>query len=183
MHDLHRLLQRAAACDERAWATLVARFTPRIRSVARGHRLSAQDTDDVVQATWLQLFTHIAAVRDPDRIGAYLHTTARRECLATLQRAHRERPLEPDAPEPAVADEAEAIVAGRERTAALAAALRGLPPRQARLMRMLASEPAPSYTDIAATLKMPIGSIGPTRARCLRRLAVDPRLAASHPIG
>jgi RNA polymerase sigma factor (sigma-70 family) len=171
---LAELLQRAARRDEQAWAALVTRFTPRIRTVARGHRLSAQDTDDVVQATWLQLFTHLTSVRDPDRIGAYLHTTARRECLRVLERTPREPA--PDAPEPAVAGEADAIVAAHERAAALAAALRDLPPRHAQLMHMLATDTG--YTEIAAALHMPIGSIGPTRGRCLRRLAVHPRLAA-----
>jgi RNA polymerase sigma factor (sigma-70 family) len=181
------LLRRAATHDERAWTALVTRFTPRIRSVARGHRLSAHDVDDVVQTTWLRLFTHIAAVRDPDKLGAYVHTTARRECLRTLGLSRRERPLDLDAPEPATTGEAEAVVAARERAGALATALGGLPPRHAQLMQMLARDPAPSYADVAAALKMPIGSIGPIRARCLRRLAANPELAEvagpSHPIG
>src|SRR5262245_38990640 len=81
---LDRLVPLAAARDERAWNALFRRFDARVRAVARAHRLSAHDAEDVAQATWIGLMTHIGSVREPDRVGAYVHTIARRESLRKL---------------------------------------------------------------------------------------------------
>jgi RNA polymerase sigma factor (sigma-70 family) len=176
--ELERLVRRAVARDERAWETLFERFNTRVRAAARAHRLSPHDAEDVVQTTWLRLLTHIGRVREPASVGAYLHTTARHESLRTVASGRREQPADVDWEAEAAArdDEPDARLLDAERHAALASALETLPARHRRLMELLIAEPALSYAEIAAALEMPIGSIGPIRARCLARLAQDAQL-------
>lgn len=175
--ELERLVAAAAAGDEPAWSALVDRFTTRVRAVARRHRLPAHDVEDVMQTTWMRLIEHIQRMREPLAVGAWLDTTSRRESLRMLRAQGRERPVEDAAfaDEPAagaVDDRLEAF----ERHAALTLARERLPRRQRELLAMLLADPDRSYADIARTLDMPIGSIGPTRARCLARLRRDPHL-------
>jgi RNA polymerase sigma factor (sigma-70 family) len=173
---LDRLVHRAAALDERAWDALFRRFDARVRAVARAHRLSPHDAEDVAQATWIGLLTHIGTVREPDRVGAYVHTIARRESLRKIG-SRRTEPL-PEQERSAPPEEGpEAQLLRAERDGSLDVALDALPPHQRRLMRLLLAEPELGYRDIADRLAMPIGSIGPTRARALERLARDTRLA------
>jgi len=176
--DLASLLLMASAGDEGAWAALVQRFTARIRSVARMHRLAHHDAEDIVQTTWLRLLEHLEQVRDPAAVGAWLHTTARRESLRVLRGGARERPTDDEvlAARPAEGDDAAAGLEAAERRDALVAALAELPEHQSRLLRLMVSEPAPSYTEISRALSMPIGSIGPTRQRGVERLRRDERL-------
>ena len=165
-----RVVGAATSGDETAFSALVDRFAARVRAVARMHRLAAHDVDDVMQTTWMRLLERGGSIRDPNAVGAWLETTARRESLRTLRSATRERPTDEmllDEPVPPV-DERE-LVAAEER-AALATALDELPAHQRRLVSMLLMEPAPSYTEISRALDIPIGSIGPTRARCIARL-------------
>ena len=167
-----RLVRRAAGGDERAWNDLVDEFGALVWSVARGSGLNDADAADVSQITWQLLVEHLDRLRDPARVGAWLATTARRQAL----RGHRSPPPMPvgddlpdqvsDAPAPAAA------LLGEERDRALAAAVSELPQRDQLLLRMLMAEPAPSYNTIATAMDMPIGSIGPTRARALERLRV-----------
>jgi len=173
--ELERLLAAASEGDDGAWSALGRRFGARVRAVARAHRLTAHDVEDVVQTTWLRLVEHIHRIRDARALGAWLETTARRESLRILRGTRRELPTDdPDiADAPAPPEERDAAA---ERAAALADALTRLPERQRALMAMLTAEPQPSYTDIAQRLAMPIGSIGPTRQRCLARLRSDTTL-------
>ena len=147
-----------------------------MRSIARRHRLTGPDVEDVAQNTWLRLFQNIESIRDPKALGAWLETTARRESLRLIDGTQREfatlEPQVPDVPAPAEPDRHEK----NETHAALGTALNRLPARHAALMRMLIAEPAPSYVEIARTLNMPIGSIGPIRARALERLRRDAEL-------
>jgi RNA polymerase sigma factor (sigma-70 family) len=169
--ELEILVRRASCGDPRAWSAIHGRFAARVRAIARLQRLTPHDVEDVVQTTWLRLLEHIDAIRDPSGLGAWLETTTRRESWRLLRAGHRERPTDmellPDEPVPAVAEEQ---LVEAERREALEVARRHLPPRQQELLSMLLSEPAPSYAAISRTLGMPIGSIGPTRARCLTRL-------------
>ena len=172
--ELADVVRAAAAGDASAWSALTERFAARIRTVARRHRLAAHDVEDVVQTTWLQLLRHIGQVRDPLALGGWLETTARHESLRIIRGAQRERPseaeIEPGDPAPPVDEQR---LAAAERAAAVAAALTQLPHPQRRLMGMLVAEPAAPYADISRALDMPIGSIGPTRARALDRLRRD----------
>jgi RNA polymerase sigma factor (sigma-70 family) len=176
--ELERVL-RASAVRGEPWNSVLHRFTARIRNVARAHRLSAHDAEDVVQTTWLRLLEHLDRVRDPEAVGAWLQTTARRESLRVLREGARTQPVEDerlDTQEEAAG--AGEIVEVLERVALLGQAIQGLPRRQRELMVTLLAEPEPSYADVAHRLDMPIGSIGPTRARSLERLRSDVRIAA-----
>jgi RNA polymerase sigma factor (sigma-70 family) len=171
------VVERAADGDEDAWRQLVGRFTPMLRGVARGFRLSPADVDDAVQVTWSRAFTHIRRLHEPEAIGGWLAVTARRECLRLLQRHVHEILIE----EATAVDETdhshpEAAVLGAERLTALRAAVSRLPEHQRRLLAALLTMPGRSYEDVSAALGMPVGSIGPTRNRSLDRLRSDRRL-------
>jgi RNA polymerase sigma factor (sigma-70 family) len=120
--------------------------------------------------SWLKLLEHVGNIKDPNCVGAWLATTARRECLRILRHAGRIDPLG-DVPETADGgpDVDEGLLTS-ERDAHLWRAFEALGPRDQALLRMLAADPAPSYEEIGAALGMPVGSIGPTRARALARL-------------
>jgi RNA polymerase sigma factor (sigma-70 family) len=164
-------LHAAAAGDQQAWNALVERHNGLLWAVARSHRLSSADAADVVQTTWLRLVEHLPAIKNPECLGAWLATTARRESLRTLQRGARCQPSDEieqfDATAP---DEIDARLLRDERDSALWQAFGRLPGRDQALLRMLAADPQPSYEEIGAMLDMPIGSIGPTRGRALDRL-------------
>ena len=166
-----RLVHAAAQGDQTAWDRLVERYSGLLWAVARAHRLGNADAADVVQMTWLRLFEHLPEIRNPDGVGAWLATTARRECLRTLRRSARCDPseeIEALAGEDPV--EVDASLLQAERAAWLWAAFERLPAGDQALLRLLAADPAPSYQEISAALEMPIGSIGPTRGRALERL-------------
>ncbi len=177
------LLAASAAGDQAAWNRLVQRYNGLVWSVARGYRLQVGETDDAVQNTWLRLVENLTRVSDPEHLGAWLATTARRECLQLLRRRGRTGypsdlldTLEVEDAAPAL----DAALLADERDAALWAAVHALPGRCWALLRTLMAAPPPSYAEVAAALDMPIGSIGPTRQRCLeqlrRRVEGDPLL-------
>ena len=172
------VLGAAAAGDDAAWEVLVQRFTPALQAAARGFRLSPADVDDVVQNTWLAAFRHVRRVERPEALGAWLLVTARREALRILQRSVREVVTEEPLSATATDDEPpEQLVLEAERGDELEAAIGRLPAQHRKLLRTLMRAPDASYGDIAERLAMPVGSIGPTRARALERLREDRRLA------
>ncbi|MDR7252599.1 RNA polymerase sigma factor (sigma-70 family) [Nocardioides sp. BE266] len=169
----HSLLVAARAGDQAAWDELVARFNNLVWSVVRGYRLSAADSDDAVQMTWLKLVENLDRIRDAERLPAWLATTARRECLQQLRRRQRDAiPVDDTGLDHAVddADPVDAAVLLDERDGALWRAFTALGERCRRLLRVLMASPPPSYDEVAAALDMPRGSIGPTRQRCLASL-------------
>jgi RNA polymerase sigma factor (sigma-70 family) len=179
--DVAALVAGAAEGDQEAWAALVERFSGLVWSVTRGFRLSHHDAAEVSQTAWLQLLEHLHDIREPERVGAWLATTTRRLCLTTIRKAGRAVPVDLDegylvSPDTTV--ELDTAIDADQRRAALARALENLPEPGQALLRLLASDPAPSYAEAAAMLQMPIGSIGPTRARCLERLRRSPELVA-----
>jgi RNA polymerase sigma factor (sigma-70 family) len=176
------LVAAARAGDDAAWRALVARFERRLREVVRSYRLSAADVDDVLQTTWLRLFSHLGQIREPTAVGGWLATTARRECLRLLQGPIREQLSDdPDLGESREQDGPETELLAAERRAVLDRALATLPERHRRLMTMLASDAAPDYEHISQALAMPVGSIGPIRARSLARLLRHPELHGIRP--
>jgi RNA polymerase sigma factor (sigma-70 family) len=178
--DTGLLVRSAAGGDETAWRGLVARFSSLVWAVTRAHRLANADAADVFQTTWLRLAEHIDRIEHPDRIGAWLATAARRECLQSLRSAAKTSPTDDmDRLDitPAVGNPTEEAVlaaeAAREdaaRAAAMWRAFGRLSGRCRELLRVLMATPPPSYAEVAAALGLPLGSIGPTRARCLQRL-------------
>lgn len=167
------LVEAAARGDQAAWNALVDRYNGLVWSVARGFGLSATDAADVAQTTWLRLVERLSTIRDPERVGAWLATTARNECRQTLRRGGRQIPTDDDYQlEPREPDEApvDAQVLTAERDDALWQAVDALSDACRRLVRVLMADPAPSYEEVGAALDMPVGSIGPTRRRCLERL-------------
>ena len=166
-----RLVASAAAGEERAWSSIVDEFAGLVWAATRAHRLDHADAADVVQTTFVRLVEHLGNLQQPERVGAWLATTARRECLAVLRERARAVPLGDALPEPA-ADEPEhsSVLFAAERDACLWAAFGRLKRSDRILLRLLMADPAPTYDEIRAALGMPIGSIGPTRARALERL-------------
>ena len=172
------LVEAAAAGEQSAWNALVDRFASTVWAIARAHRLSAADAADVSQTTWLRLLEHLGRIQQPERIGAWLATTARRESLHVLRMAGRQTPSGYDFD--VVADVAAAVGPDRglirsENAQLVSALVERLPVRSQLLLRLLSADSPLSYKDISEALGMPVGSIGPTRARALeqlRRLAV-----------
>ncbi|MGH2900611.1 MAG: RNA polymerase sigma factor, partial [Solirubrobacteraceae bacterium] len=169
--EITRLVGRAAAGDAAAWESLVARYERLVWGVARSHRLADADAADVFQTTWLRLLEHLDGLRDPEAISGWLATTARNECLRVLRHQARQIPTEDDQmPEDCVPSALDARLLAGERDAALWTAFATLSSRCQALLRMLAADPPPSYDDVSGALAMPVGSIGPTRGRCLESL-------------
>lgn len=169
--DNESLLSAAARGDQAAWNELVSRYEALLWSIARGFRLSSADCADVVQNTWLKLVEKLDRVDDPDRLAGWLGTTARRECLQLLRRAERRRVA--DLPPPDVPDDGPPVDEGllvAERDAALRRAVEQLSDKCRELIRVLMVSPPLTYLEVSAVLDMPVGSIGPSRGRCLDHL-------------
>jgi RNA polymerase sigma factor (sigma-70 family) len=165
------LLARAAQGDQRAWDELVEEHTRLLWSVARSFRLDAADANDVVQTTWLRLVEHLDRIEDPARLVGWLVTTARREAMRVLRRSGRERPVYQDTvlDRPDDAPPVDTAVLVDERDRALWEAFEHLSEKCQQLLRVAVANPK-AYDEISAALDMPIGSIGPTRRRCLTHL-------------
>lgn len=169
--DVGALVRAAADGDQRAWSVLVDRFSKLVWAIARNHRLNPDDASEVSQTTWLRLAEHIDRLQDPSKVGGWLATTARHESLRVLRGAGRQIPMGDDLPEPechCAAIEEELLRS--ERDSLLWRAFSRLPARDQALLRLLVSDPMPSYEEIGAAMGMRVGSVGPTRARCLQRL-------------
>jgi RNA polymerase sigma factor (sigma-70 family) len=173
--ELSLLVDAASGGDSAAWRALVERFEGMVWAVARGHGLEPADAEEVCQTTWLRLTQHIGRLKDPDRIGGWLAVTARREALRVIAAGRRVDPaadfllIDERSPEQEVLD-AEAAADRTQRLRQVWEAFQELPERCRALLRVLVASPPPSYTEVAATFEMAVGSIGPTRARCLDRL-------------
>jgi RNA polymerase sigma factor (sigma-70 family) len=172
------LLRAASRGDEDAWRALVERYSSAIAAVTRAHRLGVADARDVDQTTWLRLIEHRDRIRDPDRLGAWLVTTARNECLRVLRHARRQIPVGDQlrdlaesqrSPTSPVSSIEEDILAA-ETSSAVKEAVATLPVNHRSLIELLMADQAPSYEEVSAILHIPVGSIGPTRGRCLAKL-------------
>jgi RNA polymerase sigma factor (sigma-70 family) len=172
--DVAQVVRRAAQGDRRAWERLVDQYSRLLWAMTRDFKLAESDAADVVQATWLRLLEHIDRIEYPERIGSWLATTARHECLRHLATRKRVMLVEDDdaafggagAHQPAVDER----LLADELAQAVREAVSTLPSRSQRLLELLMADPPVSYTEISDELGLPIGSIGPTRGRCLERL-------------
>ena len=154
---------------------LVAVMTPVLWHVVRAYRLPDTAAEDVIQNTWLALVRRRAAIVDPVAVGGWLTTTARREAWRAAER-QRPRPRRSRTTTsrrcfPGSARRRTSVVQHDEGDR-LWAAVDGLPERCRRLLRIVAFENRPDYAQLATELGMPVGSIGPTRGRCLAKLRV-----------
>ncbi|MGH9246632.1 MAG: RNA polymerase sigma factor [Acidimicrobiales bacterium] len=173
------VVRAAAGGDESSWFALVDRFASLVWAVTRSFGLESADAADVSQVTWMRLVENLERLHEPDRVGAWLVTTARRECLRVLRQRGRAIPVGDD---PSL-DAADLVtlppvhhLATTERNTLLWRAVSSISSRCQQLLRVLMADPPPSYEEVSAALDMPVGSIGPTRARCLdqlRRVAVQ----------
>lgn len=174
------IVARARDGDQRAWNEIVDRYAPLVWSICNRYKLSRQDIDDISQTVWLLLVEQLGNLRQPAALPGWLATTTQRECFRVLRAARRydysgppgESQMSGDPPP--LMSEQEVIAA--ELNAALRAAFALLPARCRHLLSMLITDPPPSYAEISAALPVPIGSIGPQRARCLDRLRRSPFL-------
>jgi len=173
-----RLLENAARGAEWAWRELVARYSSLIHAVCRQHRIGDADAQDISGAVWLQLVANLAQIREPDALPGWLRTTARHECLRLLRHRNRQIPTEstmfadPEGPAP------DATVIGAERLVAARNACAQLSRQDRELLSLLFDDPPRSYREISTTLGIPVGSIGPSRARCLARVRNTPAIVA-----
>lgn len=173
--DIARLVRRAGAGDTRAWERLIDKYGRLIWSITREFKLVESDAADVFQTTWMRLIEHIHRLEHPGRVGAWLAATARNECLRCLAShkrlvlAHEDVVLDGPAEHGVEIDEG---LLAAERAEVVRAAMAHLPRRWQRLMELLMADPPASYAEISDELGLPVGSIGPTRGRCLARLRV-----------
>ena len=175
------LVTRARNGDKRAWEMLVERYAPLIWSICRRYRLDA-DAEDLGQIVWLQLVDKLDRIRDPAALPGWLATTTRRECLRLLGAGRGPVAdgyvIDAEAVPDEQARTAEEELLAAERHAALREAFADLPAASQKLVALLLVDPPLPYAEISGRLGIPVGSIGPSRARCLDKLRQHPALAA-----
>jgi RNA polymerase sigma factor (sigma-70 family) len=171
--SVSQLVAAALQGDHTSWNRLVDRFTPLLLSVIRRHRLQGDDAEDVVQTVWLRLVEKLEGIREPEALPGWIITTARNECLHLIKARRFVSPTDledrgwPEGTGPSAVDSDLLEV---ERHEALLMALAELPERQRALLLLLIEDPPLSYEEIGRRLGVPVGSIGPTRARALARV-------------
>jgi RNA polymerase sigma factor (sigma-70 family) len=181
-----RLVASAIAGDERAWNELVDRYAPLVMSVVARYRLSTADAQDVSQIVWLRLVEHLAELREPHALPRWLITTTGNECVRLLRAVRRTEVVDPSTwtrADDADRTGVDQAMLSAERREALLQALAELPDHQRRLLLLMVEDPPLSYADISARLGVPLGSIGPTRARAMQRLRSAPALQALREVG
>lgn len=177
--EVTMLVSRATAGDAAAWDAIVDEYAGLLWSVVRGFRLNEAQAADAVQTTWLRLIEHLADLREPQCMAGWLRTTARRVCLQIVRHGGREQLVDHcegqarrrDGRQDGVDEDGpESSALRRDQVALVRRVLADLPDRHRRLLELLVADPPLSYRDISVRLGMPIGSIGPVRARILARL-------------
>ncbi len=176
------LVTRARNGDKQAWDALVERYAPLIWSICRRYRLGRADADDVGQSVWMCLVDQLDKIRDPAALPGWLATTTRRECWRVVGAARGPNAvvcaLDAETIPDGQAEAVEQELLAAERHAALREAFIHLPLEGQRLIAMLIEDPPVPYAQISAKLGIPVGSIGPSRGRCLDKLRRDPAIAA-----
>lgn len=146
------------------------RFGQMVWSTARSFRLDDATAKDVSQTVWLKLIENVDRIKDPERLPGWLATTCRREALRVVKRGERiiatefEYDVEDDAPS------FEELLIGDEQNRMVVKAFHTLDDVCRELLRLMTVEPALSYEEISEVTGRPIGSLGPTRSRCLAKL-------------
>jgi len=179
--DVGVLLRAAADGDADSWNALVDRYIPLVWSVIHAYRLAAKDAEDVSQTVWLRLVEHVEDIREPRALPKWLMTTAKHESLRLIRATRKELVVDPQTDaslEILEHSEIDAELLRSERQQALCDALAELSLPHRELLLLLTADPPISYREISRLLDIPIGSIGPTRARCLERLRATPSMRA-----
>jgi RNA polymerase sigma factor (sigma-70 family) len=166
--DLHALVLKAQSGDQDSWAAIVDHYDRMVWRVASEQGLGDAAARDVAQTTWLRLAENIGKIDHPERLGGWLATTARREAWRVSHKLRREQP-DDERVDIGEDVELELSLIADERAAAVWRGLRQLDDTCQRLIRMLLDEVP--FKVIAETLDHPIGWVGPTRQRCLAKLA------------
>lgn len=158
--------------EARAMDGLVRLMTPVLWHVVRAYGLDRALAEDVVQTTWMTLVRRHESIADPRAVSGWLTMCARREAWRVGKLQRRADPTETENLEPRLptAQPAEHTAVLTDQQRALWRAVGQLNERCQRLLRVIAFEERPDYARIAADLSMPVGSIGPTRQRCLVKL-------------
>jgi RNA polymerase sigma factor (sigma-70 family) len=180
--DVAVLVAAAADGDEGAWGEIVQRYAPLLTRVISGYRLSGAELDDVAQTVWLRLVEHLGALREPRALPGWIVTTARHEALRALRRVDRTRPEDLNdeiwSSRLATIDDHDDELERDERHVALLEGFASLSLRQQELLTLLLTDPPMPYAEISRRTGIPIGSIGPTRARAVVTLRRNPAVAA-----
>ena len=168
------LVAAARDGDEGAWRALVDRFSPLAFGVASGFGLSRADQEEVISTMWLRLVEHLGRLREPRALPGWIKATTRNEALRVLSLRKRSFVHDPQESgeewlieDPLDLDER---LVTAERHHALREAMESLVPRERTLMKMFLVDPPLSYAEIGRRTGLPVGSIGPTRGRCLSKL-------------
>lgn len=168
------LLRAARQGDQDALGQIITELSPLLWQVARVAGLNTGDAEDVLQTVWLRLVAHLDDIHDSTALTGWLVTTAKREAWRVRAAGRRLLPADQEllneVPDPRPGSEEQVIVDEQRR--ALWVAIGRLSKRCQDLLRIIAFAPRPDYTAVAAALGMRIGSIGPTRGRCLAKLRV-----------
>ncbi len=171
--DLARTVHAAISGQQAAWRELYRRYNPLVFATAARFRLPNASIEDVSQTVWSLLVTHLARIREPKALPGWIVTTTRNESYRVLRIDARCAPADPTADlrlEGVDRTEPGADLYRAEVSRELNELIDVLSANQRRLMRMLLADPQPSYAEISRALSIPLGSIGPTRARCLARM-------------
>lgn len=164
------LLKSAAAGDQTAWNALVDQFGQMVWSIARSFRLDDATAKDVSQTVWLRLVENLDKISDPERLPGWLATTCRREALRVVRLRDRTVPSDFEYDIEDESPSMETMLIEDEETREVVAAFHTLADDCRQLLRLLTVEPALTYEEISELIDRPVGSLGPTRARCIERL-------------
>ncbi len=167
----------AEAGDQAGWDAIVDRFGPTVWAIARAHRLDPSAAANVSQTTWLRLVENLHRIAQPERVGAWLATAARRESLRALRLTSPQTGGDFDLlPDPVALRPPQPTITAQERAVLVNKLIEQLATPSQTLLRLLAADSPLSNRDISEALDIPIGSIEPARVRALeqlRRLAVE----------
>ena len=159
--------------DAAAVDVLVRVMTPVLWQVVRAYGHDRQTSEDILQTTWLTFVRRHSTIEDPKAVAAWLITSARRDAASRSRGARSAaEPVEDEALARRLPDEAsaETVAVLDDEAARLWRAVDRLDARCRRLVRVVAFLDRPDYASLGRDLDMPVGSIGPTRARCLEKL-------------